>query len=148
MTREELENKMAVLLGGRAAESLVFEKLSTGAADDLNKATDIARNMVMRYGMDETLGQAIYVEDQPRFLEGVIRPPGTGGIYSQETAREIDVAVRALLDRAYARATEILTRHRDLLEDTAKRLLAQETLSEDELPELPPEPNEASEAAE
>ena len=65
--------------------------------------------MVMRYGMDETLGQAIYVEDQPRFLEGVIRPLGMGGIYSQETAREIDVAVRALIDRAFARATKILT---------------------------------------
>jgi cell division protease FtsH len=148
MTRDELENKMAVLLGGRAAESLVFEKLSTGAADDLNKATDIARNMVMRYGMDETLGQAIYVEDQPRFLEGVVRPPGMGGIYSQETAREIDVAVRALIDRAFERATAILTRHRDLLEDTAKRLLAQETLSEEELPELPPEPGEETKAAE
>jgi cell division protease FtsH len=147
MTRDELENKMAVLLGGRAAESLVFGKLSTGAADDLNKATDIARNMVMRYGMDETLGQAIYVEDQPRFLEGVMRPNGMGGIYSQETAREIDIAVRALIDRAFERATRILTRHRAVLEDTATRLLAQETLSEEELPELPPEPGEASEAA-
>ena len=148
MTREELENKMAVLLGGRAAETLVFAKLSTGAADDLNKATDIARNMVMRYGMDETLGQAIYVEDQPRFLEGVIRPPGMGGIYSQETAREIDVAVRALIDRAFERATAILTRHRDVLEDTAKRLLEQETLNEEELPKLPPEPGAETKAAE
>jgi len=148
MTRDELENKMAVLLGGRAAEMLVFGKLSTGAADDLNKATDIARNMVMRYGMDETLGQAIYVEDQPRFLEGVIRPPGMGGIYSQETAREIDVAVRALIDRAFERATAILTRHRDVLEDTAKRLLEQETLNEEELPKLPPEPGAETKAAE
>ncbi len=148
MTREELENKMAVLMGGRAAEMLVFGKLSTGAADDLNKATDIARNMVMRYGMDETLGQAIYVEDQPRFLEGVIRPPGMGGIYSQETAREIDVAVRALIDRAFERATAILTRHRDVLEDTAKRLLEQETLNEEELPKLPPEPGAETKAAE
>jgi cell division protease FtsH len=71
-----------------------------------------------------------------------------GGIYSQETAREIDVAVRALIDRAFARATKILTRHRDVLEDTAKRLLAQETLSEEELPELPPEPGEKTKAAE
>ena len=148
MTREELENKMAVLLGGRAAETLVFAKLSTGAADDLNKATDIARNMVMRYGMDETLGQAIYVEDQPRFLEGVMHPPGMGGIYSQETAREIDLAVRALLERAFERATAVLTRHRDLLEETAQRLLEQETLSEEELPKLPPEPGEESRAAE
>ncbi|MFQ5773384.1 MAG: ATP-dependent zinc metalloprotease FtsH [Kiloniellaceae bacterium] len=148
MTREELENKMAVLLGGRAAELLVFAKLSTGAADDLNKATDIARNMVMRYGMDETLGQAIYVEDQPRFLEGVIRPPGMGAVYSQETAREIDCAVRKLIDRAFERATAILTRHRDALETTAQKLLEQETLTAEDLPKLPPEPDKTAEAAE
>ena len=148
MTRAELENKMAVLLGGRAAEQLIFGELSTGAADDLNKATDIARNMVMRYGMDSTLGQAIYVEDQPRFLEGVIRPPGTSsGIYSQETAREIDCAVRTMIDRAFDRATAILTRHRDVLEKTAARLLEQETLSADELPKLPPDPGAEANAA-
>ena len=148
MTREELENKMAVLLGGRAAEMLVFGKLSTGAADDLNKATDIARNMVMRYGMDETLGQAIYTEDQPRFLEGVVRPPGLGGIYSQDTAREIDVAVRELIDSAFARATEVLERHRDSLESTARKLLELETLTAEDLPKLPPEPGEGTKAAE
>jgi cell division protease FtsH len=147
MTREELEKKMAVLLGGRAAEMLVFGELSTGAADDLNKATDIARNMVMRYGMDETLGQAIYTEDQPRFLEGVVRPPGMGGIYSQDTAREIDVAVRDLIDSAFARATAVLERHRDALESTAKKLLEQETLTAEELPKLPPEPEADATAA-
>ena len=146
MTREELENKMAVLLGGRAAEHLVFGKISTGAADDLNKATDIARNMVMRYGMDETLGQAIYIEDQPRFLEGTVRPPGAAASYSPETAREIDTAVRALIETALERATAILTRHRAELEAVAAKLLAQETLSAEELPELPPEP-EAEAAA-
>jgi cell division protease FtsH len=148
MTRDELENKMAVLLGGRAAELLIFEKLSTGAADDLNKATDIARNMVMRYGMDETLGQAIYVEDQPRFLEGVIRPTATGATYSQETAREIDNAVRVLLDGALKRATDILSRNRAALEETAKRLLEKETLSAEELPKIPREPESGAEAAE
>ena len=140
MTREELENKMAVLLGGRAAERLVFGKISTGAADDLNKATDIARNMVMRYGMDETLGQAIYVEDQPRFLEGVIKPASAPGNYSQDTAREIDNAVRALIDTAFNRATAILTRHRKELDSVAAKLLEKETINADELPKLPPEP--------
>jgi cell division protease FtsH len=71
-----------------------------------------------------------------------------GGIYSQETAREIDVAVRALLERAFERATVILTRHRGVLEDTAKRLLEQETLSQEELPKLPPGPGEETKAAE
>jgi cell division protease FtsH len=146
MTREELENKMAVLLGGRAAERLVFGKISTGAADDLNKATDIARNMVMRYGMDETLGQAIYVEDQPRFLEGVIKPASAPGNYSQDTAREIDNAVRALIDTAFNRATAILTRHRKALDSVAAKLLEKETLSAEELPKLPPDPE--SQAAE
>ncbi len=104
--------------------------------------------MVMRYGMDETLGQAIYVEDQPRFLEGVVRPGGMSGLYSQETAREIDVAVRQLIDEAFERASGILSRHRDVLEETAQKLLKQETLSEAELPKLPPEPGEAARAAE
>jgi cell division protease FtsH len=144
MTREELENKMAVLLGGRASEMLIFGKLSTGASDDLNKATDIARNMVMRYGMDETLGQAIYVEDQPRFLEGVYRPPGANATYSQETAREIDTAVRKLVDKAFERATAILSRHRKELEEVAKKLLEQETLTAEDLPKIPPEPEAAA----
>jgi len=146
MTREELENKMAVLLGGRASEMLVFGKLSTGAADDLNKATDIARNMVMRYGMDDTLGQAIYVEERSRFLDGGMQMPTGGALYSPETAREIDCAVRALIDRAFARATAILKRHRDALEDVAQKLLERETLTADDLPSLPPESD--AEAAE
>ncbi len=141
MTREELENKMAVLLGGRAAEKLVFGKISTGAADDLNKATDIARNMVMRYGMDETLGQAIYIEDQPQFLTGMLQGPGMAGTYSQETAREIDVAVRTLIERAFERATAILTRHRQELDGVAAKLLEKETLTAEDLPKLPPEPD-------
>ncbi len=148
MTREELQNKMAVLLGGRAAERLVFGKISTGAADDLNKATDIARNMVMRYGMDETLGQAIYVEDQPQFLTGALRPPGMAGTYSPETAREIDTAVRDLIDQAFKRATAILTRHREDLEAVAAKLLKQETLVAEDLPEIPPETDLATKAAE
>ncbi len=106
----------------------------------MNKATDIARNMVMRYGMDETLGQAIYVEDQPRFLEGVIKPASAPGNYSQETAREIDTAVRALVDTAFNRATAILTRHRKELDNVAAKLLEKETINADELPKLPPEP--------
>jgi len=139
MTREELENKMAVLLGGRAAEVLVFGKISTGAADDLNKATDIARNMVMRYGMDETLGLAIYMEDQPQFLTGALHPPGMAGAYSPETAREIDIAVRALIEKAFERATAILTRHRQELDRVAAKLLEKETLVAEDLPKLPPE---------
>ncbi len=134
MTREELENKMAVLLGGRASEQLIFKHLSTGAADDLAKATDIARSMVTRYGMDEKLGQVVYQEDAPLFLEGV--PGFNKRDFSEETAREIDCAVRELVNGALEKATDILKRNSDVLERGAKMLLEQETLAETELETL------------
>ncbi|MDH3689428.1 MAG: ATP-dependent zinc metalloprotease FtsH [Gammaproteobacteria bacterium] len=136
MTRNELENKLAVLFGGRAAEILVFDELSTGAADDLAKATNIARSMVTRYGMEDRVGQMTY-EDQPHSFLGT--PYGTlpeRREYSEETAREIDCAVREIVTSAFDRATEILTRHRKILEKTAKQLLDKETLTADELPDL------------
>ncbi len=135
MTSEELENKLACLLGGRAAELLVFGELSTGGADDLDKATDIARSMVMRYGMDETLGKAVYAQRQPLFIgdTAVVRGEETR-TYSEGTAREIDEAVRKLLDKAEARALAVLKLNRQLLDKTAERLLVEETLSADALP--------------
>ena len=143
MVREELENKMTVLMGGRAAEMLVFGKLSTGAADDLNKATDIARNMVMRYGMDETLGHAIYAEDRPSFLEGLPGQPGSGiPWYSQDTVREIDTAVRTLVGTAFDKATRVLKRHRKALDETARLLLKRETLNAEDLPAIEPDDTE------
>jgi cell division protease FtsH len=135
MTRTELENKMIVLLGGRAAEHIVFEHLSTGAADDLQKVTDIARSMVMRFGMDPTLGHVTYEPERRSFL------PDAGGAghdrsYSEETAREIDRAVRSLVDKMFQRAVELLTERRKILEAGAKQLLDQETITEKELKEL------------
>ena len=132
MTREELENKMAVLLGGRAAERLVFDHLSTGAADDLAKVTDIARSMVMRYGMHEKLGHVAYEAERPAFLQVPGEMPGARE-YSEETASEIDHAVRDILQAAFERAAAILKERRDTLERGARELLAHETLSEDEL---------------
>jgi cell division protease FtsH len=132
MSRQELEDKMTVLLAGRAAESLVFTEISTGAADDLQRATDIARSMVTRYGMDEKLGQAAYETDRGTFLGQPIE--GGGRRFSEETAREIDVSVRALIDRAFDRAREILGRRRAELERLAKVLLEKETLTAAELP--------------
>ena len=130
MTRTELEHKMAVLLGGRAAEQVVFGHLSTGAADDLAKATDIARSMVTRYGMVPALGHVTYDQDPSSMLgpsAGMFRPRE----YSEDTAREIDCAVRELVESAFRQAESILQRHRALLEHGARLLLAQETLDED-----------------
>lgn len=135
MTLDELENKMAVLLGGRAAEVLIFGKLSTGAADDLNKASEIARSIVTRYGMNETLGQMTYDREPAMFLPGVF-PQGRERDYSEETAREIDCAVRELVAQAYKRAHGVLEQHRPILEAGALRLLECETLTAEELREL------------
>jgi cell division protease FtsH len=136
MTRQELEDKMAVLLGGRAAESLVFEEISTGATDDLDKATDIARNMVTRFGMSEKLGQMTYEEQRQGFL-GQVQGLAARN-YSEETAREIDCAVRELTDSARERAMQILSTYRKQLDQGAKLLLNKETLVAAELPRLKP----------
>jgi cell division protease FtsH len=133
MTREELEEKMAVLLGGRAAEKLVFDHLSTGAADDLAKATEIARSMVTRYAMVPDLGHVCYEAESSVFLEGPMASPRRTHDYSDDTAREIDTAVRAIIQQAFDKALAILQQSREALEEGAKRLLAQETLGEEEL---------------
>src|SRR3989442_1932248 len=134
MTREELENKMAVLLGGRASEEVVFGHLSTGAADDLAKVTDIARSMVMRYAMVQGLGHIAYEEERAPFLGGPM--PQARREYSEATAREIDIAVRDIVDVVYDKAKAILTRERAALERWAQKLLEKETLGESELAEL------------
>jgi len=133
MTREELENKMIVLLGGRAAEHVVFGHLSTGAADDLAKVTGIARSMALRYGMVENLGYVSFDEERPNLL-GV--PIAQQREYSEETAREIDIAVRDIVKGAFDKAVAIIERRRDVLERGAQLLLARETLAEPELAEL------------
>jgi cell division protease FtsH len=145
MTTGELENKMAVLLGGRAAERLVFDEISTGAADDLAKVANIARSMVTRFGMAERLGQVAYESEQSQFLA----TPG-GGLrtreFSEETAREIDKAVQELVERAFAKALKILTDKRAVLERGARLLLQKETLTEDDLATLQATPVPAAAA--
>ncbi|MGI9383054.1 MAG: ATP-dependent zinc metalloprotease FtsH [Methyloligellaceae bacterium] len=133
----DLEGKMTVLLGGRAAERLIFDEISTGAADDLDKATEIARQMVTRFGMTEALGQAVYEPQRQAFL-GEAAMSMKPKEYSEETAREIDLAVRKLVDAAFLRAVEILTARRKELEDGARLLLDKETLTPDDYPPLLP----------
>ncbi len=145
MSSHELETKMAVLLAGRAAETLVFQELSTGAADDLAKATDIARAMVARYGMAEKLGHVTYDREQATFLGGPAMPPPRS--YSEETAHEIDMAVRDLVEGAYQKATAILTERRATLLEGAKQLLEHETLNEEDLAKLVGRPEKQATAA-
>src|SRR5215207_9162911 len=137
MTREELENKMAVLLGGRAAEAIVFGHLSTGAADDLARVTDIARSMVTRYGMSPKLGHVALEKDGRSFLSPnpMFEPPRERD-YSDETATAIDDEVRAIVDGAFRRTLDLLGERREVLERTARRLLEKETLDEAELVSL------------
>ena len=135
MTEHELRAKIAVLMGGRAAEKLVFDHLSTGAADDLARATDIARSMVARYGMDAELGSVSYETERNHFLGG-----RTAGYlernYSEATAQAMDAAVRTVLHEVFAQALEILSANRAILDVAATRLLEVETLDEAALREL------------
>jgi cell division protease FtsH len=137
MTREELENKMAVLLGGRAAELIVFGHFSTGAADDLRRVTDIARSMVTRYGMSEKLGSIAYDRDPGNYLAGADRPfPTREREYAEDTAAAIDHEVRAIVERVFQRAQGILKARRTILDQAAGKLLKKETLEQSDLEAL------------
>jgi cell division protease FtsH len=127
MTRHELIDRMTVLLGGRAAEQILCSEISTGAADDLAKATDIARHMVKRYGMSEALGPVSYESAATPLLGPTVdyyRPRD----YAESTAGRIDAEVRQLIEEAARRAKELLQAHRATLEAMASELLARETL--------------------
>jgi len=130
MTREELEGKLSVLLGGRASEALVFQHTSTGAADDLSRATDIARDMVTRFAMVPSLGPVSY-ESEPAGYLGA--QPVQRRLYSEQTAREIDLAVRDIVGHAAARSEAMLQARRQTLERAARRLLERETLADADL---------------
>ena len=133
MTREELISKICVLLGGRAAEKLIFDEVSTGAADDLSKATDIARSMVERFGMDEALGHMVFQEDRPLFLDNTaVRSRSI----SEATAERLDAATADIIRDAFQRTTAVLSDNRDLLEKCAQDLLKKETLDEGEISEI------------
>ncbi len=133
MGKQELQDRMTVLMGGRAAEMLVSGDVSSGAADDLVKATDIARGLVLHFGMDERVGPVAWDTEQGQFLQqpGVFWRPRR---FSEATAREIDQAVRTYLDTALASAVGILRANRDALDAGAAALLARETLLGDEIP--------------
>ena len=135
MTRTDLEHKIAVLLGGRAAEKLVFGELSTGAADDLARATDIARDMITRFGMDEGLGYIAFEAQRPRFLDTPELAHG-GCRVAESTQARIDQAIRDIVMGVFERAYRILDINRAVLERCACELLARETLDESDIRQL------------
>jgi cell division protease FtsH len=135
ITTAELKDRMVVLLAGRAAEDLTFGEISTGAADDLAKVTDIARQIVTRFGMTSELGQAVLEQQRSSFLGDDVMAVREKD-YSEETAREIDVVVRRLIDEAYARAKEILTDRAVELESGVKLLLERETITPEDFPAI------------
>ncbi len=135
MMRDELEAKIAIALGGRAAEMIYFDDVSTGAGDDLDKATEIARAMVTRYGMGAATGLAVLERDSAPFLQGNL-PPMRSFEYSEATARRIDAAIQDLLANNLARAKDAILQYDDVVRDAVEILLTQETLDEAELKAL------------
>ncbi len=133
-SKEDLEGQIATLLGGRSAEEVVFGEVTTGAANDLQRATDIAEQMIGTYGMSETLGPLAYdKQGGSRFLGGNSNPRRA---VSDATALEIDKEVRGLVDRAHDRALAILHHNRDLLETISHKILEKEVIEGEELKEL------------
>jgi cell division protease FtsH len=141
-SKTEFEDKIAGLLGGNVAERLVFGDTTTGASNDIEKATDLARRMVTEFGMSDRLGPLSFGKRDEMIFLG--RSMGEQRDYSDEVAQMIDEEVRAIIDRAYERATEVLTTYRDRLNNLAEKLIAEETVDQPEFEklfdDLPPKP--------
>jgi cell division protease FtsH len=134
MTKTELLDRLAVLLGGRVAEEIVFGEISTGAHNDLQRATDIATSMVKEFGMSERLGYVTFEkEKKPLFLPSSLFPTRE---YSEDTAKQIDEEVKKIVDETYLRVKEILTGKRDKLEELARLLLEKEVVEEVDLKKI------------
>lgn len=134
ITAGELTDRMAVLMGGRAAEYVVFGDFSTGAADDLTKATDIARQYVARFGMSESTGQAVLEQVMQPYLDSPTAQ--TKRDYSEATSRELDLAVRALIQESFEQARELLKKRRKDLDAGATLLLERETITPADFPAI------------
>jgi cell division protease FtsH len=135
MTKSELINRLTTLLGGRVAEELSFDEVSTGAQNDLVKATDIARSMVKEYGMSEAMGLVAFERNrQPLYLQTA--PFSSSPEYSEETSRAIDAEIKRIVDEAHQRARKILTKKKKVLDKVAQILLEKEVIQGDELKQL------------
>jgi cell division protease FtsH len=132
MTRTDLHNQLAVLLGGRTAEEIALGEISTGAQNDLLRASDIARAVVTEFGMSDKMGAVSFDNhNRNRFLD--IPIGGERGNYAEDTAREIDAEVRRIVQEAHERARGLLGGYRDTLDRVAKRLLEKEVIEGEEL---------------
>jgi cell division protease FtsH len=129
-TRAELLDSMAMTLGGRAAEEIVFSEITTGASNDIEKVTATAKQMVMRFGMSERLGPRVFGRDQGQPFLG--REFSSEPDYSDEIAREIDDEIRRIVESSHQRAKDMLTEHREVLETTSRILLKRETIEKNE----------------
>jgi cell division protease FtsH len=135
MTRGDLLSQLAVLLAGRTAEEIALGEISTGAQNDLQRATDLARAMVTEWGMSESIGAINYDGNKrPRFLD--IPMPQERGLYAEETAQKIDTEIARILNEAHATARRLLTENRDKLETITRRLLEIEVMEGEELRQL------------
>jgi cell division protease FtsH len=143
LRRGELLDRLAVLLGGRAAEVLVFGEPTTGAADDLVKATNLARDMVLRYGMDSGLGPVVYLEQRSPFLESPADAASTltSSAAGEKTAQRIDDAIQGLIEQEMKRATHLLRERREILDRCVRALMSKETLDEAQLLSLVASPD-------
>jgi cell division protease FtsH len=135
MTRSELLAQLAVLLGGRTAEEIALGEISTGASNDLQRATDIARAMVTEYGMSDALGAINFDgSKRPRFLD--VQMGAERGLHGEDTAKQIDAEIKRILTDAHNTARDILTTKRDKLESVTERLLEVEVMEGEELRRL------------
>ena len=132
--KDQLKNELSVAFGGRVAEEIIFNRISTGASNDIKQATDIAQQMIRSWGMSETLGPLSYAKEEEQIFLG--REIAQHRDYSEETARKIDQEVRDLIVSSYDRATEVLTENVDILHRLADMLLEKETVLGAELDEL------------
>ncbi len=133
-SKSEFEDKIAGMLGGNAAEKLIFGDTTTGSSNDIEKATSLARRMVTEFGMSEKLGPLAFGKREELVFLG--REIGEQRNYSDEVAKQIDEEVRAIIDRGYSRAMDVMTRYKDRLVTVAERLVAEETLEQEEFEKI------------
>lgn len=132
-SKGEMLDDIMTLLGGRIAEKLVLEDISTGASNDIKRATEVARNMVMRYGMSDNIGPVCYDDNEEVFIG---RDYGHSKIYSDETAYELDKEVKNIINAQYEKGIDLLKSNIQILHNLANALLERETLDEAEFEEI------------